>query len=362
MSPAGMFETKPHARGASDGPYRAHRTLLSPARVRELSVLRPWRTLGDTAWCWALIVAAWACVAWRPEWWVVTLAVPLIGTRYYGLFILGHDGMHRRIFQSGPRSELFTDLFLIGPIGMVCRVNARNHLDHHQHLASDDDPDLHKHACFNKASRFEYVLFLTGLASVVAVLRNLFVRPLQGREKAEESRTVRYTPRDLAIIFGWQIGLMAGLTAAIGAARLGWTNISISSVLRAGWWAYPVLWILPVYLFAYLPNLIRSFVEHSHPENDDAADEHRLITFTSNPVERLVLSPMNMNFHITHHLWPSIPYYNLPRADAEVRAAAEARGTRDLTWRRSYVGYLWRYFVSLPLAECANDRRRAGSA
>lgn len=363
---ASHIEPKP----APLGPYRAHRSLLPPERVRELSRLRPLRTITDAALCWLMIIAGWALGAWSLttpwQWlWGVPLAIALIGSRYYALFILGHDGMHRRIFNSGPASELFTDLFLIGPVGMVCRVNARNHLDHHQHLATDLDPDLHKHACFNKATRAEYLAFLTGLSSVFKVIVNLFVRPLNRASpeafalKAPRESGIRYRFRDIAIILVWQIALCTGLTCLVAFTR---HAASFTDVIRLAWFAYPVFWLIPVYCFAYLPNLVRSFVEHSHPEDDDKADAHRLITFTSNPIERWFLSPMNMNYHIAHHLWPSIPYYNLPVADTELRARAAETNHADLTWRRSYVAYLWRYFVALPLAECRASRHRARRA
>src|SRR5262249_35456749 len=140
-----------------------------------------------------------------------------------------------------------------------------------------------------------------------------------------------YTARDLAVIGCWQAALIAGLSLAIG------------------WWAWPLLWLTPIYVFTFLADNLRSFAEHSHPESDAAADQHRLITFVSNPLERLFLAPMNMNYHAVHHLWTSIPYYNLPQADQELRGQSAAAG---LEWRRSYLGYLWRYGRALPLPEC----------
>jgi fatty acid desaturase len=350
-------------------PYIAFRKLLSPQRVRELSELRPWVSVRDTAWHWAWIFAAWALVFFHPTWWAVLVAVPVIGSRYYGLFIIGHDGMHRRIFASARASDAFTDLLLIGPIGMVNRVNSRNHLEHHQNLANDDDPDLHKHACFNKSDRWEYLLFLTGLSALLNVYRNLFLHTgkvdAAGRSAAAETDAAaagenhrKHSARDLAVILGWQGVLAVGLTMLVGAARGALIREPLD-LLGRGWFGYPLLWLVPVYFFTYLPNLIRAFVEHSHPENDDRADEHRLVTFLSNPVERLFLSPMNMNYHIGHHLWPSIPYYNLPIADGELRSLPPER-LAGLEWRGSYVGYLWRYFVALPLEECRNSRHRKG--
>lgn len=318
-------------------PYRPWRdVLLRPARVRELSALRPARAVADVVSCWLAILAAWGAVALWPLAGVVLCAVPVIGSRYYALFVIGHDGLHRRLFPRQRVNDLFADLLVFGPLGGITRLNNANHLAHHRHLASDLDPDRYKHACFNKTTRGEYLAFLTGLTSLLRAARNVLLRRRAPDLAGVEGRT-GHGPRDLAILALWQILLIGGLTAAVG------------------WWGYPVLWLLPVYVFTYLADLVRSFVEHSHPEADDDADRHRLVTFASHPVERLFLAPMNMNFHAVHHLWPSIPYYNLPVADREIRGEAEKGG---LVWRGSYLGYLLRYFLALPLPEC---RRAAES-
>jgi fatty acid desaturase len=120
-----------------------------------------------------------------------------------------------------------------------------------------------------------------------------------------------------------------------------------------------LLWLLPLYVHSYLADTMRSFLEHSHPEADDKADDHRMITYASNRVDRAIFAPMNMNYHAAHHLWPSIPYYNLPIADRELR---EHRGSSGLIWRGTYVGYLLRYFFALPLPECEQRATEAQAA
>ena len=71
-------------------PYQHWRkNLLLIERVRELSTLRPGRVVFDTVRCWCIILAAWTIVALWPQWWVVLLAIPVIGSRYYALFIIG---------------------------------------------------------------------------------------------------------------------------------------------------------------------------------------------------------------------------------------------------------------------------------
>src|SRR5271157_1766544 len=83
------------------GPYFPFRkTLLSPTQIRDLSQLTPARAMGDIAVCWLWILAAMSAAVLHPAWWTVLAAIPVIGNRYYALFIVGHDEMHRRLFPS----------------------------------------------------------------------------------------------------------------------------------------------------------------------------------------------------------------------------------------------------------------------
>ncbi len=347
-------------------PYHPYRKLLLTAeRVRELSQLRPLRPIVDTLICWLCIVGAWVAVAFCPRWWVILPAMVVIGTRYYALFVIAHDALHGRLFKRLGVNNLFSDLFLVGPIGAITRINNQNHLRHHHHLASQTDPDRHKYGTFNKTSGLLLAGHLLGIRSVVRSVKHVFFptsaeraaagtlarRASEGTPKIggdspslarRASAMVRpflgpYSLRDVLILAAWQVGLLAGMAATIG------------------WWGYIVLWWLPVYVFTLLGDNFRSFAEHSQPRPDEDADRDRLITFVSNPLERLLLAPMNMNFHAAHHLWPSIPYYNLPQADREMRASPYA-GT--LEWRGSYVGYLWRYYRALPIRSAAEAGER----
>ncbi len=320
--------------GRDFDPYAPYRGRLLPnERVRELSRLRPARAIIDALGCWLVIGAAWAAVALGSPWWTL-LAVPVIGTRFYALFIIGHDGLHRRVFNESRWNDLFCDLVIFAPIGAITRINNRNHLMHHWHLSTSRDPDRHRHACFNKYSRSGFVAFLTGTSTARTSARNVFLnRDEDGIGETEGGR--RYQLRDAVALLSWQAVLIGGLSWGIG------------------WWAYPVLWILPIGLFTALGDNVRAFTEHSHPEADAAADAHRLITYRAGTIECLFFAPFNMNYHAAHHLWPSIPYYNLPQADEEMMRHPDAGSIDE---RSSYLGYLFRYWRSLPLEPCRPNR------
>ncbi len=312
------------------------RTLLPAVRVRELSKPRPARVIRDTATQWAVIVLAWAAGAAIGTWWSTLAAAIVVGNRYYALMIIGHDGLHRRLLASNRANDLFNDICILGSVGAITRINNRNHLKHHQNLASEGDPDRHRHGCANKSSPLALLGFLTGITTVVRSVGNVFLhdRSAAGRRAVDPGRPP-YRPRDLAILLGWQVSLFA---------LLAWLY---------GWWGLVLLWWAPVYVFAFLGDNLRSFLEHSQIADDGAADAGRLVSYEPPRWEAALIAPMHMNHHAAHHLWPSIPYFNLPAANAEMRSHPDAV---HVTWRRSYVRHLWQFARALPIEGCAEAR------
>jgi fatty acid desaturase len=155
-------------------------------------------------------------------------------------------------------------------------------------------------------------------------VRNVFFSAERHTRDSAEAARGSYSLRDIFILVAWQAFLLVGLTWLIG------------------WWAYFVLWLLPVYVFAVAADMVRVFAEHSMPADDELADEtKRLISFTSNWPERQFFAPMGMNFHAVHHLWPGIPYYRLAEVDQLVRSSSAA--SPGLVWRGSYLRYLFDY-------------------
>src|SRR4051794_2398790 len=214
-------------------PYVSYRrALLSPERVRQLSDLKPAIAVRDTLCLWTEIVAVWALVAVFPRWWTVLLAIPVIATRYYALLIVGHDGIHRRLFRSPRWNDWFADLFVFGPVAAITRVNNQNHLGHHRHLTTADDPDLHQFTCTNKHDLRLLLGYLTGTTSLWRSFKNVFLRQSPAERPANgglQKPPAPYTLRDYLLTGIWQVSLIGGLTWLVA------------------WWAYPVLWLAPLY-------------------------------------------------------------------------------------------------------------------
>jgi fatty acid desaturase len=263
------------------------------------------------------ILLAWSFVACNTNFWIVLSAVPFIGTRYYALFIIGHDGLHRRLCHSVWLNDLWNDLLILGPIGSITRLNRHNHMEHHRRVATLSDPDRYKYLRSNREGFLSFALSLTGLLFVWRALANVFGTRSPWHSQQREG----YQLRDLMILVGWQVVLFAGLNSAIG------------------WWAYFVLWWVPVYIFAFAADICRVFSEHGTLGSEEQADySMRLISFRSNWFERQFFAPMGMNHHAVHHLWPSIPYYRLRDAESLITARPLAK---RIEWRDSYAAFLF---------------------
>jgi fatty acid desaturase len=309
-------------------PFRTN--LITPSDLRRLTELKPWIPVTATLIHWGLILAAWTMVALWPNVLTFCIAFIVIGVNFYGLFIIMHDGLHRRLFQSAALNDLWNDLTMTASIGAITRINRRNHMTHHQVTCLENDPDRFKYVHDDKDVVLPFMAFLSGFSPLLQTVANVFFRRSRRKADAAEGPTEPaepYRARDILLLAAWQVSLIGGLTWFIG------------------WWAYPLLWLAPTYALAYRADLVRVFCEHSMMVSDADADASmRLITYESSWLEKPFFAPHNMNYHMAHHLWPSIPYYNLPEADRLIRASEIARnGDARLVWRKSYLGYLWSY-------------------
>jgi fatty acid desaturase len=306
-------------------PFR--QALLKRDELRDLNRLRFRRVVGDTLFLWAQIFASWAVAANTHYTWLIILCACFAGNRYYSLYIIGHDGLHRRIHNDPKINDLWTDIFLIGPLGAVVHRNRRNHMIHHSALATDSDPDKYKYCGRQGQNKSRFYASFSAISFLWRALRNVYSRRTDITQSTAAINS--YNMRDLAILLTVQLSLLTGLTYLFG------------------WWGFLAMWLLPVYIFTFCADMARVFCEHSIPENDSEASlANRLVTINSSALERPFFAPMNMNHHVAHHLWPSIPYYNLPKATRLLELELKRKdwfSKESPSSRRSYLCYIAEY-------------------
>lgn len=299
------------------------RELLDPQdpQLRELYRPRSLRAVLALSRCWLVIAAVLAFAAWQPGAFVFALAFMVVGTQQYALSILSHEGKHRNLFASPSANDAASLWLTSAPLGTDFLAERTIHLDHHNRLAEDDDPDRDLYRALDKGDVRSFLLYLSGLTTFPGIRR----RTNQSGVSSLLERIAKLI-RQRRHAIPVQIFIFAIFAFALQ------------------WWLYFVLWIAPLFFLMLIPQRIRQFCEHAQPVLPDiAADPHRLITYRPGPLERLFLAPFHMGYHAEHHLWAAVPWFHLPRL------AAMLPENRRIERRGGYAAFLLRFFRRLPL-------------
>ncbi len=183
---------------------------------------------------------------------------------------------------------------------IICSIKAyrRYHLQHHARTQQEDDPDLILSAPF-PITRPSYrrkfwrdISGQTGYAQRKAQFLNALGDPSWPLAQRAANFWDKLGPQ---LVFN--LVFLAGL-AAVGV-----------------WWAYPLLWLVPLLTWMMVITRIRNIAEHAVvPDSDDPLRNTR--TTRAGFFERLFIAPYYVNYHLEHHLLFYVPCYNLPRVHA----------------------------------------------
>ena len=257
---------------------------LSADELRALSRPSAWRTWRHVADTWGLIVAAVTLSVWASHPAAYLAAVVVVGTRQHSLGVHAHDAAHGLLFRSRPLNDLVGELLLAWPIFTSLAGYRLLHLPHHRYLNTDRDPDWYR----NGPERLHEPGSWT---STVALLLGFRLRTTD--------LGVQFGMRGSDGITGWRRRARPWVYAAAAVA-----------VTAAGAWAFVVAyWIVP-FVTCFLPAMrIRGISDHWAVASDHPLRCMR--TVRANLLERFLLFPKGVNFHIEHHLYPTVPFYRL---------------------------------------------------
>jgi fatty acid desaturase len=273
----------------------AARDIMSMEQLEEVRERSSWKGIALIAHAWTLILGAMALVVLWPNPLTFLLAVLIIGSRQLGLAILMHEGAHGGLAHDQKLNLWLAQWFCAYPVFAETRAYRSYHLKHHAHTQQEDDPDLVLSAPFpiTPASyRRKFLRDITGQTGY-QFRKAQFVNAI-GRPEWPLAQRARHFWSKLGPQCVANAVLFAGL-AACGA-----------------WWAYPLLWVLPLMTWQMVITRVRNIAEHAVvPDSDDPLRNTR--TTRANFLERLFIAPYYVNYHLEHHLLLYVPCYNLPR-------------------------------------------------
>ena len=279
-----------------------------------------WKGVALIAHAWALILGSIALVAWWPNPLTFLLAVGIIGSRQLGLAILMHDGAHGCLSADEKVNLTLSQWFCAYPIFAETRAYRRYHLQHHARTQQEDDPDLVLSAPFpiTEAELSPQVPARYHRADRLPAAQGAVAERARDRRNGRCAQRAAHFWEKLGPQFAVNAVLFAGLAAA------------------GVWWAYPLLWLLPLLTWMMVITRIRNIAEHAVvPDSSDPLRNTR--TTRANFLERLFIAPYYVNYHLEHHLLFYVPCYNLPRVH---RILSESRHADRMEVQPNYAAVL----------------------
>jgi fatty acid desaturase len=209
-----------------------------------------------------------------------------------------------------------TEILLAWPNLISARAYRRNHFAHHLYLNTDKDPDWARKRenpdwSFPKGWNYLLRLLLRDLSGLGAIV---FLKTVRSVSAGDTSVGKGFTYSRYGFYF------------AI-ASILIWANVVGLFILY---------WCVPMFTWLMFIFRLRSIAEHSaiNYHNENAATR----TTCASLIERVFIAPKNVNYHIEHHLYPSVPFYRLPQLHALLLSKPGYRDAAHLT--RTYWGVL----------------------
>tara|TARA_R110000764_G_scaffold135793_1_gene223735 strand:- start:579 stop:1595 length:1017 start_codon:yes stop_codon:yes gene_type:complete len=285
-----------------------------------------WRGPLLVAHAWGVIALAVAVGVIWPI--LIPLCVMVIGTRQLGLAILMHEAAHGALAKDLKLNDGLGHWLCAVPIGADLGDYRPYHLSHHKHAQNAEDPDLVLSAPFpvSPASlRRKIFRDLTGQTffkqRVLFALRdhNKDLRSSSPKgDSALKNDQRSSSPTGNSPADNIEGAVVTGRSVApfllVNAAML--TGLTLAGL----WWAYFVLWLLPMATWFPLVTRLRNIAEHACVEGS-ATDPFRAARTTrAGWWERILIAPYWVNFHAEHHLFMHVPCWNLPALHRAVRS------------------------------------------
>jgi fatty acid desaturase len=256
-----------------------------------------WHGLRVVAYDWAVIFGAAAiCEVLRlntPLWVFLpayALATLVIGSRFRGMENLVHEASHYNMFKTRSWNDNLEFLFAL-PVFRTAEDFRRSHNIHHRSLGHEDiDPDLRRYEAWgvrDLPKNYWWIMVIRPLTGWLTY--HWFVYELKAFIKSPTHRASK-------IIF--------------------WAAVFAAFAITGIWTQVLLYWVIPFFIVLPVPRFWSVISEHGGLDlrHDIASSRNTL----GSALQQWIIFPHNDGYHETHHLYPSIPWYLIHEADAEL--------------------------------------------
>jgi len=293
--------------------------------VQRLTRRSGWRATAAIAHDIVVLALAIGAALWFwPNPLVIVLAVVIIGTRQHALFVVAHESAHYLLYDNRRLNDLAGRACAMLQGLSMCTYRVIHRL-HHNNLYGELDPDTALHGGYPRGKAYlvkkllkdlsgltawkTYAYFLGG-APALNTSTNVALRPLD--DTSPKLREAARTDRNLVIA-----------VHIVALALFAWSGYLVQ---------YLVLWVLPLVTVVQAILRLRAIAEHG-ATTDFSSPLTAARTNLGPAWLRWALFPHNVNYHVEHHLYASVPQYNLPELHREMESRGILAGAEVVPFR-----------------------------
>ena len=270
------------------------RSNITADAYKSLNQKQPHRVIFFTSLVWSqLFLAFWVALTFDSIYSILSFFI--ICACMQAMLLWTHEASHHNLFRSTSLNDLWCSIFFSAPLGVDIKTYRRHHSSHHSAMSTKRDLD-----------KYAYDIEISGpkpfLSFAIKTLSGFEgLRLIKNKYLKKEAVSSSKTSKLVTIIFNLILGA--------------------SFTFSGKWYLYFILWVYPLLSVTIFLNNVRSVGEHL-PRGDRFLDETKqdlkqmVRTTTPNLFEKWFLYQANFNYHLEHHLFPSIPAHNLPKLHA----------------------------------------------
>jgi fatty acid desaturase len=262
-----------------------------------------------------LLLAAASWAAWRfPQPWIWIPAALVSGWTVFNFTVLLHEAVHHAIFNGPhPRGDRILGILYAVPSGLSALQFTRWHLTHHAELG-DAEADPKRHYLSPRINKpwFKILYFTPALF------------PIYFRAAAKENAS--YPPelrRRIAIerlaTIAFHLAVMAGLFWVGGAAVLA------------------RVYLVPVFLVFPIAFALNRLGQHYAIDPTDPAKWGSVLR----PSRFWDFWYLSSAYHLEHHYFTGVPFYNLRRLHFALRPFFDSIGWKPVTYGRLFRAWIF---------------------
>jgi len=262
----------------------------------------------------ALIGVCAAAIVMSDRWYIWLPCAVVAGFAVFDFTVLLHEVVHRAVLTTADeRKYRVLGLLYAMPSGISASQFTRWHLDHHAALGSfEEDPKRHWLSP-KKNARWLKLLYFT------PALFPIYFRAAKNETRSYEPELQKRIARERTATIVFQLAILAAI-ALIG-----------------GWWIAFKLYVVPVFFVFPVAFAMNRLGQHYDINPDEAAQWSTLMKGSWFWDVVYLFS----NYHLEHHYFPGVPFYNLPRLQKLLMPFYAKRGMRA----HQFPELLWEWLV-----------------